>query len=88
MITILQQKGWISQYILFFIALAFYSMKLTIPRVIALFAAAVIPTMMVANKANAMCRCKSVFKQGYGMVWLCCDSNGICGYYDSYQSSC
>lgn len=44
---------------------------------------AVLPAIIFAEKADASCQCKQVYKQGYGMVWLCCDNNGMCSYYDS-----
>ena len=46
------------------------------------------PVILPAGEANAACQCKSVFRQGYGMVWLCCDQNGMCAYYDSYTYNC
>ena len=62
-------------------------MKLTIPKAIAIIAAAVIPTLMLANRANAMCRCRLVLSNNE-MVYLCCDSNGMCAYYREMQFMC
>jgi hypothetical protein len=50
--------------------------------------AAIAPTILLAGRADALCRCKSVYKQGYGMVWLCCDANGMCSYYEQPNYSC
>ena len=42
---------------------------------------AVLPALIFSEKADASCQCRQVYKQGHGMVWLCCDSNGMCSYY-------
>jgi hypothetical protein len=62
-------------------------MKLTISKAIAILAAAVIPTLMLADRASASCRCKMVMSNG-NMVYLCCDSNGMCAYYNEIQFMC
>jgi len=59
-----------------------------ITKAILIALATIAPTILLAGKADAMCRCKQVFKQGYGMVWLCCDANGMCSYYHSPNYNC
>jgi hypothetical protein len=49
--------------------------------------AAITPTILLAGRAEAMCRCKIVTTNN-GTMWLCCDQNGMCGYYSQPNYMC
>ena len=43
--------------------------------------ASISPALFFANRVEAQCQCEQVYRQGYGYQYLCCDQNGMCGYY-------
>jgi len=67
--------------------LSIFIVKLSPSRILGLILAASIPTVLVANRAEAMCRCRVVTTNN-GVMWLCCDRNGMCAYYDQPNYMC